>query len=119
MISNNTLRDLFFFSNELKLLVLPSPLGREGERLLCAISAKDINRYIYIVKKTVVSTKTDNSNQRFFKSLAYSNHIVSILLAYTWHIKSIFRHMVSICILYANYMPSVWERYAIIIASLL
>ena len=30
---NNTLWDLFF-SNELKLLVLPSPLGREGERLL-------------------------------------------------------------------------------------
>ena len=61
--------------------------------------------------KTVVSTKTDNSNQRFLKSLAYSNHIVSILLAYTWHIKSIFRHMVSICFLYANYMLGVWEQY--------
>ena len=35
---------VMFFSNELKLLVLPSPLGREGERLLCAISAKDINK---------------------------------------------------------------------------
>ena len=40
---NNTLWDLFF-SNELKLLVLPSSLGREGERLLCAISAKDIKQ---------------------------------------------------------------------------
>ena len=68
---------------------------------------------IYIPRqpKTVVSTKTDNSNQRFLKSLAYSNHIVSILLAYTWHIKSIFRHMVSICFLYANYMLGVWEQY--------
>ena len=75
--------------------------------------------YIPRQQKTVVSTKTDNSNLRLLKSLAYSNHIVSILLAYTWHIKSIFRHMVSICFLYANYMPGVWERYAIIIASLL
>jgi hypothetical protein len=67
---------------------------------------------IYIPRqpKTVVSTKTDNSNQRFLKSLAYSNHIVSILLAYTWHIKSIFRHMVSICFLYAWCMGAVWEQ---------
>ena len=46
--------------------------------------------YIPRQQKTVVSTKTDNSNLRLLKSLAYS-----------------------------NYMPGVWERYAIIIASLL
>ena len=34
--------------------------------------------YIPRQQKTVVSTKTDNSNLRLLKSLAYSNHIVSI-----------------------------------------
>ena len=45
--------------------------------------------YIPRQQKTVVSTKTDNSNLRLLKSLAYSNHIVSILLAYCWHILGI------------------------------
>ena len=54
---------------------------------------------IYIPRqpKTVVSTKTDNSNQRFLKSLAYSNHIVSILLAYKKHIQAYGFYMLPIC----------------------
>ncbi len=76
----------------------PFPFGEgRGEAAMCNKRKGYQSIYIPRQQKTVVSTKTDNSNLRLLKSLAYSNHIVSILLAYKKHIQTYGFYMLPIC----------------------